>query len=149
MHANTQGKIILKLISEKQGNECLDLIHVVHFSFRDCSETLATTHLKKHTALNPLRPWSTILIYKVSKTVPLRHADAKGKRRYSSYSFLTSTLDGVSGQRHAPAALYPRERTPGTNWTGGWVDFRAGLDTEARGKIPCPCRGSNPVRPVC
>jgi hypothetical protein len=28
-----------------------------------------------------------------------------GERRYSSYSFLTSALDGVSGQRHAPAAL--------------------------------------------
>jgi hypothetical protein len=27
-------------------------------------------------------------------------------RKYSSYSFLTSALDGVSGQRHAPAALY-------------------------------------------
>jgi len=25
---------------------------------------------------------------------------------------------------------------------------RAGLDTEDRGKIPCPCRGSNPDRPV-
>jgi hypothetical protein len=31
---------------------------------------------------------------------------------YSSYSFTTSALDGVSGQHHAPAALYPRERTP-------------------------------------
>jgi hypothetical protein len=28
-------------------------------------------------------------------------------RRYSSYSFTTSALDGVSGQRHAPAALLP------------------------------------------
>jgi hypothetical protein len=26
----------------------------------------------------------------------------KGERRYSSYSFMTSVLDGVSGQRHAP-----------------------------------------------
>jgi hypothetical protein len=42
----------------------------------------------------------------------------------------------------------PGERTPGTHWTGGWVDPRAGLDTEARGKILCPCRGSNPDRPV-
>jgi hypothetical protein len=24
----------------------------------------------------------------------------------------------------------PGERTPGTHWTGGWVDPRAGLDTE-------------------
>ena len=34
---------------------------------------------------------------------------------------------GVSGQRHAPAALYPRGRL-GTNFTGGWVGPRAGLD---------------------
>jgi hypothetical protein len=55
---------------------------------------------------------------------------------------------GVSGQRHAPTALYPRERTPGTHWTGGWVGPRAGLDTEAREKILCPNRGSNLDRPV-
>jgi len=30
------------------------------------------------------------------------------------------------GQRHAPAALYPRES--GTHCTGGWVGLRAGLD---------------------
>jgi hypothetical protein len=28
---------------------------------------------------------------------------------------------GVSGQRHALAALYPGERAPGTHCTGGWV----------------------------
>jgi len=33
----------------------------------------------------------------------------------------------VSGQQHAPAALYPRE-IPGTHFTGGWVGPRAGLD---------------------
>jgi hypothetical protein len=55
---------------------------------------------------------------------------------------------GVSGQHHAPAALYPEERTPGTHWTGGWVGPRAGLDTDARRKILCLCRGSNPGRPV-
>jgi len=31
------------------------------------------------------------------------------------------------GMRHAPAALYSRER-PGTHCTGGWVGPRAGLD---------------------
>ena len=30
------------------------------------------------------------------------------------------TRRGVSAQQHAPAALYPRERT-GTHFTGGWV----------------------------
>ena len=32
----------------------------------------------------------------------------------------------MNGQRHAPAALYPRER-PGTHCTGSWVGPRAGL----------------------
>jgi hypothetical protein len=54
----------------------------------------------------------------------------------------------VSGQRHAPAALYPRERTTGTHCTGGWVGPRAGLDTEVRGKSLRLCRGSNPDRLV-
>jgi hypothetical protein len=45
-------------------------------------------------------------------------------------------------------SVLPRERTPGTHWTGGWVDLRAGLNTEATGKIPCPCRGSKVGRPV-
>jgi hypothetical protein len=58
---------------------------------------------------------------------------------FSSYSVSISALDGVSGQRHAPAALYPRERTPSTHRTGGWVGLRAGLDTEVRREIPCLC----------
>ena len=33
----------------------------------------------------------------------------------------------MRGQRHVPAALYPRERS-GTHCTGGWVGPRAGLD---------------------
>jgi hypothetical protein len=32
----------------------------------------------------------------------------------------------------------PGERTPGTHCTGGWVDPRAGLDTEATVKILLP-----------
>jgi hypothetical protein len=47
---------------------------------------------------------------------------------------------GVSGQRHAPAALYPRGKNPGTLWIGGWVGPRAGLDAETTGKILCLCR---------
>jgi len=44
------------------------------------------------------------------------------------------TRSGVSGQQHAPAALYPRER-PCTRFTGGWVGPRVGLD---RRKISSP-----------
>jgi hypothetical protein len=47
-------------------------------------------------------------------------------------------------------SVKPRPRfTPfGTHWIRGWVGPRAGLDAEARRKILCPCRGSNPDRPV-
>ena len=33
---------------------------------------------------------------------------------------MTTALEGMRGQRQAPAALYTRER-PGTHCTGGWV----------------------------
>jgi hypothetical protein len=36
------------------------------------------------------------------------------------------------------SATGPGERSPGTHCTGGWVGPRAGLDTEARGKIFSP-----------
>jgi hypothetical protein len=72
-----------------------------------------------------------------------------GESRYSSYSFTTSALDGGEWSASRPGRVFtPGERTPGTHCTGGWVGPRAGLDTEDRGKILCPCRGSNPDRPV-
>jgi len=40
----------------------------------------------------------------------------------------------ISGQQHAPAALYPRE-IPDTHFTGDWLGPRAGLD---RRKISSP-----------
>jgi hypothetical protein len=82
---------------------------------------------------------------KQSRYTPWWHL---GEGRYSFYSFFTSAVDGVSSQRHAPAALCPWERTPGTHCTWCWVGLRAGLDTGVRGKILWPCRRSNPDRPV-
>jgi hypothetical protein len=84
-----------------------------------------------------------------SKAVPL-HAMVVlgGERRYSSYSFLTSALDGGEWSAPRPGRALPHGKDPGTHYTGGWVGLKAGLDTEARGKILCPCRGSNPDRPV-
>jgi hypothetical protein len=46
---------------------------------------------------------------KQSRYTPWRRL---GERRYSSYSFSTSAPDGVSGQRHAPAALLPPGKGP-------------------------------------
>jgi hypothetical protein len=84
------------------------------------------------------------------KAVPLHAMEAlEGERRYSSYSVSTSALDGGEWSASRPGrAFTPGERTPSTHCTGGWVGPRAGLDTEVRGKILCPHRGSNPDRPV-
>jgi hypothetical protein len=80
-----------------------------------------------------------------------RHGGAWTERRCNSYSFLTSALDAVSGQSQPRPHFTPGERTPGTHCTGGWVDPRAGLDTEAKGKILLPLPGiepQSPARPV-
>jgi hypothetical protein len=84
-----------------------------------------------------------------AKAVPLHAIKALGgERRYSSYSFSTSALDGGESSALGPGRALPSGRTHGTHWTGGWVGPRAGLDTEDRGKILCLCRGSNLDRPV-
>jgi hypothetical protein len=71
-----------------------------------------------------------------------------GERRYSSYSFLTSALDRGEWSASCPGCALPPGKDPWYPCTRGWVGPRAGLDTKARGKIPCLCRGSNPGRPV-
>ena len=54
---------------------------------------------------------------------------------------MTTALEGVRGQRHALAALYPREKA-GTHCTGGWLGPRAGLNgrkiSPQRDSIPGP-----------
>jgi hypothetical protein len=71
------------------------------------------------------------------------------RQGFSSYSFLTSVLDGVSDQSFPGRALptgkgppfpigYEREWSPELVWT-----------QKLEEKIVCLCRGSNPVRPVC
>jgi hypothetical protein len=64
-----------------------------------------------------------------------------GERRYSSYSFTTSALHG--GEWSASCRGHALPLGKGAHCTGGWVGPRAGLDTEARGKILYPCKGSN------
>jgi hypothetical protein len=65
------------------------------------------------------------------------------------YSFtlsLTSLLDGVYGQRHAPAAFYPLERLR-THCIGGWVGSSAGLDGRGKSRPP-PGFDHRTVQPV-
>jgi hypothetical protein len=82
-----------------------------------------------------------LFVCKKQSSPASRHDGAWGER--SSYSFLTSALDGgVSGQRHAPAALWPGERTPGTHCTGPvWTQ-------RLKEKSFRPCWGSKPDRLV-
>jgi hypothetical protein len=75
-----------------------------------------------------------------------RHGGVWVERRYSSYSFTILALCGGEWSASRPGrALPPGKGPPGTHCTGGWVGSRAGLDTEATGKILCPFRGSNRV----
>jgi hypothetical protein len=46
---------------------------------------------------------------------------------------------GVSGQHRTLATLYSGKGSPSNHCVGGWVGLKAGLDTEARGKILCLC----------
>jgi hypothetical protein len=58
---------------------------------------------------------------KTAKGHPKSCKDGKeGDERYSSTLSLTSALDGVDGQRHAPAALLSGMR-PGNHCTGSGV----------------------------
>ena len=49
----------------------------------------------------------------------------------------------MRGQRHAPAAPYPRER-PGAHFTGSWMGLRAGPDRCGKSR---PHRDSTPGPP--
>jgi hypothetical protein len=44
--------------------------------------------------------------------------------------------------------LPPGKGLPITNWIGGWMGLRAGLDAEARTKVSFSCMGLNPSHPV-
>jgi hypothetical protein len=58
-----------------------------------------------------------------------------GEGRCSSYSFSTSALDESEWSALRPGCTLAPGKDPGTHCTGGWVGPRAGLDTEATGKI--------------
>jgi hypothetical protein len=82
---------------------------------------------------------------KLSHYTPWRRL---GEKRYSSYSVLTSALDGGEWSASRPGcALAPGKGPPSTHSTAGWVCLRAGLDTEARGKILLPLPEIEPRLP--
>jgi hypothetical protein len=73
------------------------------------------------------------------------HEGPEGEQRYSSTLSLTSALDEVGCQRHAPAAL-PQGKRTGTHCTGSCVDPRAGLD--GCGNLAPPGFDPQTVQPV-
>jgi hypothetical protein len=75
-------------------------------------------------------------------TAPARRRE----RRYSCYSFSTLGLDGEWPASRPGRTISPG-KTPGTDWTGGWVGPRAGLDSEDRGRILPHLPGIEPRSP--
>jgi hypothetical protein len=71
-----------------------------------------------------------------------------GEWRYSSTDPPTSAPDGGERSASHPGRFIPTERAPGTHRIGGWMDPRAGPDTEAKKKTPRPSRESNPRTPI-
>jgi len=71
----------------------------------------------------------------------------RGSRGIALLFPLTLALDGVGGQRHAPAALPPGKR-PGTHCIGGWMGLRAGLDGCGKSRPPTPGFNPRTVQPV-
>jgi hypothetical protein len=58
-----------------------------------------------------------------------------GEWMYRSTFSSTQHYMQVSGQLHAPAALPPGKRVPGTHWIGGWVGPRTAQDDAEKRKV--------------
>jgi hypothetical protein len=78
-----------------------------------------SVHIRSNTFINNrFRECSRQVSHFFQATKALRES-----RDIALLSLLTSALEGVRGQRHAPAAFYPRERH-GANCAGGWLGPR-------------------------
>jgi hypothetical protein len=67
----------------------------------------------------------------------------------TSYAYSFYSLSGSEWSPSRSGRALPRGRTPGTHCTGHWVGPRAGLDTEARGKILSSAGDRTTGSPVC
>jgi hypothetical protein len=116
----------------------LRCVYSPHFILRRFSESVNTpketgsrTYYIEHCLwfFGYVDEWMNVLYIDLKGKVHPRtnHEGPEGKWRYSSTLSLTSTLDGMRGQCHAPAALPPGKRLD-TFYIGGWVGPRARLD---------------------
>jgi hypothetical protein len=82
--------------------------------------------------------------------VPLHSIEAHlGDRRYSSYPFLTSALEGGEWSASRPGRSLPRGKSPPVPIVqeAGWAPEQVWTQ-RLEEEILCLCRGSNPGRPV-
>jgi hypothetical protein len=86
--------------------------------------------------------------YIKAKAVPLDATEALGERGRiaPTHSRPRNYMECVVSIIPLPR-FRPGERVSGTHCTGGWVGPRAGLDTEATGKILSPLPGIEPRSP--
>jgi hypothetical protein len=75
------------------------------------------------------------------KALPPRHA--------GTILVLGTRWGEWSASLHPRSYLTPEDKTQCTHCIGGWLGIRAIIETEARGKILCLCRGSKPGCPFC
>jgi len=107
-------------------------MYVIHkCSIRTSQRTHCTSTGKK---INLFKPYKNIITvrcgnHKVEVNFTIKQATKVrgGGYRYRATLSLTSALDVVGSQRHAPAALPPGKR-PGIYCIGGWLGPRIGLD---------------------
>jgi hypothetical protein len=57
-------------------------------------------------------------------------------KHHAMKTYLTSALDGGKWSDSRPGRFTPRKRTPGTHWTGGYVDAKPDMDTTVKRKFP-------------
>jgi hypothetical protein len=83
---------------------------------------------------------------KLSRYTPWRRL---GERRYSSYLFLTSALDGGEWSASRPGRALPPGKEPPVpiGQEAGWAPEPVWTQ-RLEEKSSCLCRGSNPSRPV-
>jgi hypothetical protein len=150
-------KIDFLLINSHTNTDRVFVNRVFVLSLWQCISCISYVLLVKHWELEIVR-WKSVCqteskADKLKSCFTTRHGGAWGERRYSSYSFFTSALDGGEWSASRPGrALPPGERTSGAHWTGGWVGPSADVDTKNRRKILLPLpriEPRSPRRPVC
>jgi hypothetical protein len=113
------------------GSPCF-FLHFTSRKIRTCQQT--DLHRHRSTTLHSFETLSPLLAGKVKVKLSLyltnqalRHEDAWGSGCIDPH-YLDRGTSWRSVVSCTPRPLEPQGKSPGTNWIGGWVDPRAGLD---------------------